>query len=188
MTREPVAVPREACLYLGIDPGLSGVLAVLSDDGGGRLHITTVETPTLMIQKTRKKKGQDAGTKRMYNLHAFKGLLRPFTDMRVIAGIEALSGRPGQSSQAVFGMGYGMAAWEMALVMMDIPYTRVPPQTWKKAMSVLGEPDQDEKTRKGAAVLRAKQLFPWLPFPLVKDHNKADAVLIAEYMRRTHRL
>lgn len=186
MTREPVQV--DSCVYLGVDPGLSGVLAVLIDDRvGNRPLISTIETPTVVLQTKSRKKGKGDIGKRFYNLHAFKDLLRPFTGMRVIAGIEALSGYPGLSSQSVFGMGYGMAAWEMALVMMDIPITRVPSQRWKKAMGVqMGA--KDDKIRKAASVLRAKQLFPWLSFPLVKDHNRADAVLIAEYMRRTHRL
>jgi hypothetical protein len=44
----------------------------------------------------------------------------------------------------------------------------------------LGVPKDD----KGSDLRRAKQLFPDLKLDRVKDHGKADAILICEYGRR----
>ncbi len=163
--------------YLGIDPGLSGVLAVIYDVHGRRPEISVYKAPIIMVPKKKK------GYRTEYDVHAFGKLLTPFRNCVSVAGLELLSGYPALSSQALFAMGRGMGLWEMALAANCIPYTLILPQKWKKEMGVL-VPEKDDKKRKAAAVLRAKQLFPWLDFPLVKDHNKADAVLIADYMRR----
>lgn len=186
MTRTPVSgiglVPEigEAKFYIGIDPGLSGVVAILVEKPNARLEINTHRTPTMHVSK---KSGK--GKVHRYNLPQMFKLLDMFRGLRVIAGLEELSGRPGQSSQSVFGMGRGFGVWEMALSAAQIPMVPIPPQTWKKALGVMGKPGQDDKSRKAESVLKAQQLFPWVEFPLVTDHNKADAVLIAEYVRRT---
>lgn len=179
MTRTPVAAV-DLKVYIGIDPGLSGVLAVMLEKPGARLEINSYRTPTMHVAK---KSGK--GKVHRYNLPMMLGLLKMFSGARVIAGLEELSGRPGQSSQSVFGMGRGFGVWEMALSAAQISMVPIPPQTWKKALGVMGKPGQDDKSRKAESVLKAQQLFPWVDFPLVTDHNKADAVLIAEYVRRT---
>lgn len=190
MTRTPVDnrgytmhQPITVKFYIGIDPGLSGVLAVLIEKPDARLEITTHTVPTMHVAK---KSGK--GKVHRYNLPSMFGLVNQFKGARVIAGLEELSGRPGQSSQSVFGMGRGFGIWEAFLSAAQIPMVPIPPQTWKKALGVMGKAGQDDASRKAESVLKAQQLFPWVDFPLVKDHNKADAVLIAEYVRRTNPL
>lgn len=182
MTRTPV-VDGTPVFYIGIDPGLSGVVAILTVCTGKRIEVSTHTVPTMHVAK---KSGK--GKVHRYNLPAMLGLLKMFSGTRVIAGLEELSGRPGQSSQSVFGMGRGFGIWEALLVAAQIPMVPVPPQTWKKNLGVMGKPGQDDASRKAESVLKAQQLYPWVEFPLVKDHNKADAVLIAEHMRRTYTL
>jgi hypothetical protein len=183
VTRTPVGQlgqPISVKFYIGIDPGLSGVLAVLVEKPGARLEVSTHRVPTMHVAK---KSGK--GKVHRYNLPMMFGLLKQFTGTRVIAGLEELSGRPGQSSQSVFGMGRGFGIWEALLAAAQIPMVPIPPQTWKKNLGVTGKPGQDDRSRKAESVLKAQQLFPWVEFPYVTDHNKADAVLIAEYVRRT---
>jgi hypothetical protein len=182
VTRTPVGAP-DVKFYIGIDPGLSGVLAVLIEKSNARLEVSTHTVPTMHVAK---KSGK--GKVHRYNLPMMFGLLNQFKGTRVIAGLEELSGRPGQSSQSVFGMGRGFGIWEALLSAAQIPMVPIPPQTWKKALGVMGKPGQDDASRKAESVLKAQQLFPWVEFPLVRDHNKADAVLIAEHMRRTNPL
>src|SRR5512143_3011959 len=92
MTRTPVdPIVGTIKVYIGIDPGLSGVVAVMIEKPSSRLEITTHRTPTMHVAK---KSGK--GKVHRYNLPAMLGLLKMFTGARVIAGLEELSGRPGQ--------------------------------------------------------------------------------------------
>jgi hypothetical protein len=54
----------------------------------------------------------------------------------------------------------------------------VPPQVWKKRLKI----DSDKKV----SLALARQLFPNAPLARVKDGGRAEALLIAEYMRRKH--
>lgn len=184
--RTPVPSINHGRIFIGIDPGLSGVVAALHDLPNERPHITIENVPTVAVAKT--SRGKKTKTKRMYDLQGFFDLLAGFKGTVAVAGLEELIGRPGLSSQSVFGMGVAYGLFRMALVAHQIPHVLVPPQKWKRALDVLGRPGQDERSRKAESVLKAQQLFPWMKFPLVRDHNAADAVLLAEYMRRTYPL
>ena len=93
--------------------------------------------------------------------------------------VEKSQPMPKNGSQGNFSAGYCAGLWEMALVATQTPYTLVHSQTWKRVMV------RDLPKGKDSSVLRAKQLFPQVPLLLKKDHNKAEALLIAEYGRRT---
>jgi crossover junction endodeoxyribonuclease RuvC len=81
----------------------------------------------------------------------------------------------------MFTMGRGLGTWEGVLAGLGIPYELVTPQRWKKAlMDGMGK-DKD------ASRLQAIRLFPAIAGQLArkKDDGRADALLIAEYGRRT---
>jgi len=89
------------------------------------------------------------------------------------AYLEQVHSMPGQgvSSSFTFGQGYG--ALEMALIAAGIPFERVTPQKWQKAMQCMTKGDKNVSKR------RAQELFPEIKF----THATADAALIAEYGR-----
>lgn len=99
---------------------------------------------------------------------------------RLHVTIERAQAMPGQGITGMFNYGYGFGLWVGLLVGIGFSYTLVRPQRWKKVMLA------DMAKDKGASVLRAKQLFPNVAeqLKLVKDHNKAEALLLAEYGRR----
>jgi crossover junction endodeoxyribonuclease RuvC len=90
------------------------------------------------------------------------------------AYIEAVHSSPqmGVKSSFTFGQGYGRL--EMAITAAGIPFERVRPQVWQKAMGCLTKGDKNVSKRK------AQELFPQLKI----THATADALLIAEYGRR----
>lgn len=153
--------------YLGIDPGLDGALAIISDNGRAQVH----DTPTLTT-------GRGAKSKREYALASLANLLRPYARVPCRVGIELVGAMPGQGVSSMFRMGYGLGVWEAMLAAFGVSYTRVTPQKWKKAML------EGVGTEKEASRLRAQQLFPHLDLARKKDHGRAEAVLIAEYIRR----
>lgn len=160
-------------IYIGIDPGLDGALAVIDTD---RDAVEIFDTPTVTVKTTK-------GTKREYDLSTMATRLRTvrLNLQSSIAVIEKVHSMPGQGVRSMFSMGYGVGAWEGLLAGIGIPYRRVAPQTWQKLMLA------DEGRGKDAARLQAQRLFPATAamFARKKDDGRADAVLIAEYGRRT---
>jgi hypothetical protein len=80
--------------------------------------------------------------------------------------------RMGAKSAFTFGQGFGHL--EMALTAAGIPFERIRPQAWQKAMQCLTKGDKNVSKR------RAQELFPHLKI----THATADATLICEYGRR----
>jgi len=77
------------------------------------------------------------------------------------------------ASSFKFGQGFGHL--EMALTAAKIPFTYVTPQKWQKELGCLTGGD------KNVSKSRAQQLFPHIKC----THAISDALLIAEYCRRT---
>jgi hypothetical protein len=87
------------------------------------------------------------------------------------AYLEAVSSSPqmGVVSSFTFGRGYGNL--EMALTAAGIPFERVRPQVWQKALGCMTKGDKNITKRK------AQEMFPGIKV----THATADALLIAHY-------
>lgn len=162
-------------IYIGIDPGLDGAVAVV--DPGNTSCTMVWDTPTLTVKSAR-------GTRREYALRRMAQFLEPYNGSIcpvAVAYIENVHAMPGQGVRSMFTMGYGVGAWEGILAALGIIYTRVTPQRWKAAMLDGMGKDKD------AGRMRAMQLFPdrAVLFERKKDDGRADAILIAEYGRRS---
>jgi hypothetical protein len=92
----------------------------------------------------------------------------------VKAYLEQISSSPQMGVVSAFTFGNGYGHLEMALTAAGIPFERVRPQVWQKAMGCLTKGDKNVSKRK------AQELFPHLKI----THATADACLIAEYGRR----
>lgn len=155
---------------LGIDPGLTGALAVLDDQG----TVAGIwDTPTLETRSGAKKR-------REYDLAQMRRLLAPFSADSLCA-LELVGPMPKQGVVSMWRMGFGVGVWEGLLAALKIPVERVSPQRWKSVM-LDGLPKG-----KDAPLYRAKSLWPDQTdkLSLKKHHGRAEALLIAEWMRRT---
>jgi Holliday junction resolvasome RuvABC endonuclease subunit len=83
--------------------------------------------------------------------------------------------RQGVASTFKFGRSYGFLRG--LLVAFKIPFDEVSPLKWQRAMGCLSHGN------KNVTKAKAQQLFP----QLTVTHATADALLIAEYCRRSHR-
>jgi Holliday junction resolvasome RuvABC endonuclease subunit len=92
----------------------------------------------------------------------------------VKAYIEQVHSSPQMGVKSAFTFGQGFGHLEMALTAAGIPFERVRPQSWQKAMQCLTKGDKNVSKR------RAQELFPHLKI----THATADATLICEYGRR----
>ena len=146
--------------WIGIDPGKSGAMAVVWNDGS--LQPTLLEyTGPLCYRKS------------LLDL--------PWSRIRVV--VERLFARPGpmSSAKANFELGRCMGELETMLSMYEIPFQEVTPQAWQKEFGVSG----DKQTH----VDCAKRLFPGVSLKRNEKCKNdfdgyADALLMAEYARR----
>jgi crossover junction endodeoxyribonuclease RuvC len=150
-------------MYIGIDPGLSGAVAVL--DATGAL-LALHDTPVLTLRTGR-------GTRQEYDVPGLVGLLAPYAGLQAHVILEESQAMPGQGTRSMFTIGVGFGAWLGVLAALALPHTRIRPHVWKRALG-LGKD-------KEAARLRAMQLFPGADLRRRKDHGRAEALLLAWY-------
>ena len=148
---------------IGIDPGLTGGVAVLDAD---RILQGLADTPTLTVKVQR-------GTRQVYDAPGLVELLRPYAGLHSHVTIEEAQPMPGQGTWSTFITGYGMGIWVGILATLELPYTCVRPSVWKRSLA-LGKD-------KEASRLRAMQLFPDADLRRKKDHGRAEALLLAYY-------
>jgi Holliday junction resolvasome RuvABC endonuclease subunit len=90
------------------------------------------------------------------------------------AYLESVHSSPQMGVKSAFTFGNGFGHLEMALTAAGIPFERVSPQRWQKAMGCMTKGDKNVSKR------RAQELFPAIKV----THATADALLLAEYGRR----
>ncbi len=97
-------------------------------------------------------------------------------DCGCFAAIEKVHSMPkqGVASSFTFGKGYGFLLG--CLTALEIPFEYVTPQKWQRYLGCLSKGDKNVTKQK------AQELFPHLKI----THATADALLIGEYLKRTH--
>jgi crossover junction endodeoxyribonuclease RuvC len=161
-------------LILGIDPGTSGAIAIL-DPESGFLEVHDVPTFELKVGKSKRKRV------------AIADLLSIFTDtgadMVDLAYLEKVGPQPRDGSASAFAFGEAVGAIKGCLSAALVPFTQPTPQEWKKEFKLNGKKGSDGEE---AARQLAIELFPRHAelFKRKKDHNRADAALIALFGAR----
>jgi len=159
-------------IFVGIDPGITGAIAILSEDG----HELVAAHRTPVIQAA-------SGGKREYNSRLMADLLIDLENDfgNLVVTIEKVHTMPrdGRVGAFNFGMGYGI--WLGILAARHIAHTLVTPQAWQARM-LAGLPRGPHT--KASAVKTATAMWPHLPIKAKADWGLADAALIAEYGRR----
>lgn len=154
-------------IYIGIDPGVSGGIAVLGSAGQVFDTHKMPETPADLAECFR-------------SILTLRGIDRPGVSAcleRVNAGVfgQQKTGRMGVTSAFSFGRVVGRL--EQVLACAEVPYTFISPITWQNALGCRTHGD------KNISKARAQQLFPSLH---KITHAIADALLLAEFCRRAH--
>ena len=149
---------------VGVDPGLTGSIALLDDDN------------TRVYDMPRGVDGVDGAF--VYRL------LAKWEPAEVY--IERTHAMPMNGSKATYSLGDTNGCLRTAVHVLRIPLIWVPPRQWQSQFSLAGGSYTDQ-ARKDRSRWRAQELFPALADQLAraKDHNRAEALLIAEYGRRT---
>ena len=95
---------------------------------------------------------------------------------KCVAMIEKVHSMPkqGVTSSFTFGQDYGFLLG--CLTALEIPFEYVTPQKWQRYLGCLSKGDKNITKQK------AQELYPTLKI----THAIADALLIGEYLKRTH--
>ena len=144
-------------ITIGIDVGASGAIAWIDERGKScveKMPDTLQDLWELVVS---------------ISLNAGTG------GLGVRAYLEAVSSSPQMGVVSSFSFGRGYGNLEMALTAAGIPFERVRPQVWQKALNCL------TKGSKNVTKQRAQELFP----DIKCTHAVSDALLIAEYGKRT---
>lgn len=157
-------------VFIGIDPGLTGAVAAI--DEHGRL-LTVQDTPILAVKKGK-------GVKHIYLDSQMVTVLRACktTGVSAYVALESVHSMPKQGVASTFSTGVGVGLWRGIIAALELPLTTLEPRRWKVAMGIAVGAD------KNASIVRALQLFPAADLRRKKDHGRADALLMAAYLRR----
>lgn len=149
---------------IGIDPGVNGGIATIK---GTELRLVK-RCPHVKIK-----------TKTDYDVQGMADIIKPYSGLNACIHLELVHSFPGQGVTSMFNFGKGYGMWLMAAAAYGMPIFLVTPQQWKKKILV------NTDKSKGAAILKAKQVFPEVnlkPGLLRKEHDgMAEAICIALY-------
>jgi hypothetical protein len=149
--------------FMGIDPGMSGGLVCIQEDG---------EVDAI---------GMPATEKDIWSWFDCNdvGCGDTFAMIEKVGGF--IKGNP-RTGSSMFKFGLSVGFLRGCLTAAAIPFEEVPPQRWQKALGVKPRGANETPTHwKNRLKARAQQLFPEAKVTLYT----ADAFLIAEYCRRT---
>lgn len=162
---------RRPSNIVGIDPGLSGALALYA---GG--NCVTVEDLPIWYAKRGKK------TARKIDTLGLQRILNLWADNVAIGEVyvEAVHTMPKQGIVSSGQLMEAFGAIQACVLCVGLPLVLVDPATWKAAT---GLPGKHHKDAERIIIRRAAMAFPRSAeaFARLKDHNRAEAALLARY-------
>ena len=152
---------------IGIDPGLSGGIAILDD-----LKIFDIYDMPIMSEG--KKNKNQLNSAQLVNI--IKKNIISNGDTFLI--VEQVSAMPGQGVTSMFNFGQTFGSIKGICAALNLPIFFVRPAKWKKDFDLI-------KSSKDASRTKVIEMYPSISPRLSKkkDVNKADAILIARYFR-----
>ena len=157
---------------IGIDPGLSGAIAVLENNKVLKLF----DIPVMSEGKK---------NKRQLNSALLVSLLKENiqNNEEVSVVVEQVNAMPGQGVTSMFNFGQSFGILKGICSAMQLPMYFVRPSKWKKYFNLIN-------SEKDASRTRAIEIFPYFSSQLSKkkDTNKADAILIASFYYETYKI
>ena len=161
---------------IGVDPGLTGALALLSHHGLQAVH----DIPTMI-------KGNGEGAvKNQVDPGALADLLRAWIEGKdkneIMVMIESqgpvrLPGNKILGGASAFSLAYTAGVIEGVVTALRLPRELVQPGAWKKALGLSAK----GADKKALARAMAQRYYPEADIHRVRDHNRAEAILIARY-------
>ena len=146
-------------LFIGIDPGKSGAMAIVSTDTQPFVRVVP------------------------FDEREYAEVLRFHTTYDTIGGcvVERVNAMPGQGVSSMFSFGENYGFIQGLLTAFNIPYELVMPRVWKKEFGVTSD--------KNTSIAVARRLFPDVSLMRTEkcrkeDNNIAEALLMSAFARR----
>ena len=154
---------------IGIDPGLSGGIAVLKNNFIKKLY----DMPVMPEGKKNKRQLNSAQLAKLIKENIDK-------NEEVVIVVEQVNAMPGQGVTSMFNFGQTFGAIKGISAALELPIFFVRPAKWKKHFELLN-------SSKDASRTKAIEMYPSVSGELSKkkDVNKSDAILIARYYSET---
>ena len=154
---------------IGIDPGLSGAIAILENNK----ILNIFDIPVMSEGKK---------NKRQLNSALLVSRLREniIDNEDVVVVVEQVNAMPGQGVTSMFNFGQTFGAIKGICAALNLPIFFVRPSKWKKHFDLINSSKDSSRTK-------AIEMYPKLSNQLAKkkDVNKSDAILIARYYSET---
>ena len=150
---------------LGIDPGLSGAIAILEN----KKVISLFDMPVMAEGKKNKKQLNSA---QLVNI--IKDNTVEKDEVAVV--VEQVNAMPGQGVTSMFNFGQTFGAIKGVCAALKLPIFFVRPSKWTKYFELINSSKDSSRTK-------AIEMYPSLSSQLAKkkDVNKSDAILIARF-------
>tara|TARA_Y100000817_G_C16397754_1_gene341876 strand:- start:4 stop:498 length:495 start_codon:yes stop_codon:yes gene_type:complete len=153
----------------GIDPGLTGALAILDE----KKIVDVIDLPTMSDGKKNKKQLNSA--------HLSQYISDKILDLsNSVVVVEQVNAMPGQGVTSMFNFGQTFGAIKGVSAALKLPIFFVRPSKWKKHFELIN-------SSKDASRTKVIEMYPMMATELSKkkDVNKSDAILIARYFSET---
>ena len=152
---------------IGIDPGLSGAIAILD----GLKIFDMFDMPVMSEGKKNKNQLNSAQLVNIIRQHILQG------DNTFVI-VEQVSAMHGQGVTSMFNFGQTFGAIKGICASLNLPIFYVRPAKWKKHFDLIN-------ASKDASRTKVIEMYPSISDRLrkKKDVNKADAILIARYFK-----
>ena len=154
---------------IGIDPGLSGGIAILKEN-------KVLDLFDMPVMSEGKKNKRQLNSAQLANL--IKKNIKTNEDVAVV--VEQVNAMPGQGVTSMFNFGQSFGAIKGVCAALEVPIYFVRPSKWKKYFDLIN-------SSKDASRTKVIEMYPTLSEQLSKkkDVNKSDAILIARFFRAT---
>ena len=154
---------------IGIDPGLSGGIAVLENNK----VLNIFDMPVMPEGKK---------NKRQLNSAQLVALIKENIDSNEDTSVvvEQVNAMPGQGVTSMFNFGQTFGAIKGVCAALELPIFFVRPSKWKKHFELINSSKDSSRTK-------VIEMYPTLSSQLSKkkDVNKSDAILIARFYSET---
>ena len=150
---------------LGIDPGLSGAIAILEK----KKVLSLFDMPVMAEGKKNKKQLNSAQLVDIIRENSIG-------DDEIVVVVEQVNAMPGQGVTSMFNFGQTFGAIKGVCAALNLPIFFVRPSKWKKYFELINSSKDSSRTK-------VIEMYPSLSSQLSKkkDVNKSDAILIARY-------
>ena len=150
---------------IGIDPGLSGAIAVLENNQ----VLNIFDIPVMSEGKKNKRQINSAQL-----VSILKDNIQAEDEVCVV--VEQVNAMPGQGVTSMFNFGQSFGAIKGVCAALNLPIFFVRPSKWKKHFELINSSKDSSRTK-------VIEMYPSLSSQLSKkkDANKSDAILIARF-------